>query len=311
LAAWVRRGRPNIQKSYPPLKGGISKVGRGLAPERWKDGEGMCMPNTFARALSCAAMVLLSQVRQASLNFPISTSWLRSSAIGTRVGIVSGRPLLLAAIDHLFGWSKGDVVFMDTSPTSALEQIDKYQPGILVVTADLGQGESGIALLEQAHQLAIELCSILIVDCSLHDLRLAFRSKAKAVISEQEIFAPGDCLARMIRALAQGKRFRSPMLKQFVAAQNQASGNDLDLAMPPPCLTRREADVATLLLEGCNDRQIAAGLGMAYETVRAHGRSLRHKFGVSHRSQLVLRLLEHGMDRLQHSVPGGVNPPPR
>ena len=96
-----------------------------------------------------------------------------------------------------------------------------------------------------------------------------------------------------------------------MVAQKQASGNDLDAVTAPPCLTRREADVVTLLLEGCNDRQIAAGLGMAYETVRAHGRSLRHKFGVSHRSQLVLRLLEHGKDRLQHRVPGGVNPPPR
>jgi DNA-binding CsgD family transcriptional regulator len=81
--------------------------------------------------------------------------------------------------------------------------------------------------------------------------------------------------------------------------------------MAPPCLTRREADVAALLLEGQNDRQIAAGLGMAYETVRAHGRSLRHKFGVSHRSQLVLRLLDYGKDRRQHRFRGGVNPPPR
>jgi DNA-binding NarL/FixJ family response regulator len=256
-------------------------------------------------------MVLLSQVRQASLNFPISTSWLRSSGIGTRVGIVSGRPLLLAAIDHLFGWSKSDVVFMDTSPTSALEHIHQYQPGILVVTTDLGQGESGIVLLEQAHQIARELCSVLIVDCSQHDLSLAFRSKAKAVISEQEIFAPGDCLAQMIRALALGNAYRSPQLKAFMFAQKQANGNHLDAVMAPPWLTRREADVAALLLEGHNDRHIAAGLGIAYETVRAHGRSLRHKFGVSHRSQLVLRLLEHGKDRLQHRFPGGVNPPPR
>jgi hypothetical protein len=52
-------------------------------------------------------------------------------------------------------------------------------------------------------------------------------------------------------------------------------------------------------------------LGMAYETVRTHGRSLRRKFGVSHRSQLVLRLLEHRKDRLQHRFRGGVNPPAR
>ena len=256
-------------------------------------------------------MVLLPQVRQASLNFPISTSWLRSSGIGTRVGIVSGRPLLLAAIDHLFGWSKGDVVFMDTSPASALEQIDKYQPGILVVTADLGQGESGILLLEQAHQLDKNLRSILIVDCSQHDLSLGFRSKAKAVISEQEIFTPGDCLAQMIRALALGNTYRSPQLKAFMVAQKQASGNTLDAVMPPPCLTRREADVAALLLEGQIDRQIADRLAMAYATVRSHGRSLRRKFGVSHRSQLVLRLLEHRKDRLQRGSSGGINPPPR
>jgi hypothetical protein len=35
------------------------------------------------------------------------------------------------------------VVFMDTSPTSALEHIHQYQPGILVVTTDLGQGGVG------------------------------------------------------------------------------------------------------------------------------------------------------------------------
>jgi len=256
-------------------------------------------------------MVLLAHLRQASLNFPVSTSWLQSSGVTMRVGIVSDRPLMLAAIDHLFGWSQGDVVFMETSLASALEHIHQDQPGILVVTADLGPGESGIVLLEQAHQLAKELCSILIVDCSQHDLSLAFRSKAKAVISEQEIFAPGDCLAQMIRALALGNTYRSPQLKACMVERKQASGNDRDALMSPPCLTQREADVAALLLEGHNDRQIAAGLGMAYETVRTHGRSLRRKFGVSHRSQLVLRLLEHGKVRLQRSSSGGVNPPAR
>ncbi|GDX76499.1 hypothetical protein LBMAG41_15750 [Cyanobium sp.] len=224
---------------------------------------------------------------------------------------MSDRPLTVAAIDHLFGWSKGNVVFMDTSPASALEHIHQDQLGILVVTADLGQGESGIVLLEQAHQLAKDLCSILIVDCIQHDLRLAFRSKAKAVISEQEIFAPGDCLAQLIRALALGNTYRSPQLKACMVRPEAGECKRLDEVMSTPCLTQREADVAALLLEGHNDRQIAAGLGMAYQTVRAHGRSLRRKFGVSHRSQLVLRLLEHRKDLLPHRFPGGINPPAR
>jgi hypothetical protein len=94
-------------------------------------------------------MVFLAHLRQASLNLPVSTSWLQSSGVSMRVGIVSGRPLMLAAIDYLFGWSNSDVVFMDTCPGSALEQIDQYQPGILVVTADLGQEASRIFLRQK------------------------------------------------------------------------------------------------------------------------------------------------------------------
>ena len=80
---------------------------------------------------------------------------------------MAGRLLLLSAIDQQFGLSEGDVVFMNSSPASAPEHIHQYQPGIIKILADLGQGESGVVLLEQAHQLARELCRVLIVDCSL------------------------------------------------------------------------------------------------------------------------------------------------
>jgi hypothetical protein len=56
---------------------------------------------------------------------------------------------------------------MDSSPTSAPEHIHQYQPGFIKISADLGQWESGIVLLEQAHQLARELWRGLIVDSSL------------------------------------------------------------------------------------------------------------------------------------------------
>ena len=78
-------------------------------------------------------------------------------------------------------------------------------------------------------------------------------------MSEQDIFASEDYLAQMIRALvlvlALGNTYRSPQLKALMVAQKQASGNDLDAVTAPPCLTRREADVVTLLLEGHHDRQ--------------------------------------------------------
>jgi len=158
---------PKQSKVIPPLKGGMTKAGSGLSPERWQNVQVIYKPHTLTCGLNCATMVLVSQIRQTSPSFPISTSWVRSSGVGTSLGIVSGRLLLLSAIDQQFGMSEGDVVFMNSSPASAPEHIHQYQPGIIKIMADLGQGESGVVLLEQAHQLARELCRVLIVDCSL------------------------------------------------------------------------------------------------------------------------------------------------
>ena len=256
-------------------------------------------------------MALLPHIRQASRKFPISTSWLQSSGAEMKIAIVSGRLLLLAAIDQLFGWRR-HVVLMETCQDSALAQMTEHEPDVLITTPDLGPGESGFELVEQAHQLVHIQYSILIVDSAQHDLHLAFRSKAKAVISEQEIFAPEDSLAEMIRVLALGKSYRSPHLRAFMAARKQASIDDYtgDVFISPT-LTRREKDVAVLLLEGCNEKQISFNLGMAYTTVRAHSRSLRRKFDVTHRSQLVLRLLDYGRDKLLNHYSGVVSLPLR
>jgi DNA-binding CsgD family transcriptional regulator len=55
-------------------------------------------------------------------------------------------------------------------------------------------------------------------------------------------------------------------------------------------LTKRELDVAKLLLEGANDREIANHLKIGYNTVRSHGRALRKKLSAQNRNQLLLRL---------------------
>jgi len=181
----------------------------------------------------------------------------------------------------------------------------------LVVTPDLEHGDSGISLLVGAHDLAADLCSILIIDLVQHDLNLAFHSKAKAVISEQEIFAQPDCLARMIRTLALGKTYRSPELMASMVAQKKITNGGSEAKALIPAMTNRELDVAILVMKGFNEKQIAAQLGITYATVRTHSRTLRSKFNVSHRSQLVLRLVEYGMDRLQRRSLAGINPPQR
>jgi hypothetical protein len=71
----------------------------------------------------------------------------------------------------------------------------------LIVTPDLEQGY-GIDLVEQAHQLLSNLCSILIVDSMRDELSAAFHSSATCVITEQEIFAEDNCQDALIMSLA-------------------------------------------------------------------------------------------------------------
>jgi DNA-binding NarL/FixJ family response regulator len=253
-------------------------------------------------------MNLLPQISKTNPNFSAAISWLSTSGINLKIGVVSNRHLFLYALYHL-AYRKLNICFMATSQSSAMEEIKQHKPGLLIVTADLEHGDSGVSIIDAAKQIDNDLRSVLIVDCGRDNLKLAYRSKADAVICEHEVFSPEAPQDRLVFALALGKRFRSPLLKQFVAAKQPAAEDHLALA--PESLTGRELEVAALLIEGLNDLQIADRLAMAYATVRSHGRSLRRKFGVTHRSQLVLRLLEHGKDRLQRHSSGGVNPSPR
>ncbi len=234
-------------------------------------------------------------MKQTKPNFSAAINWLLTSEIPLKVGVVSSQRLMLFGLYHLVS-RKRCFAFMASSKLAALEGIQRHQPGILIITPDLDKADSGIEVVEQAHQLAGNLCSILIVNSSRHDPNLAFQSKAKAVICEEEIFTPGEPQDQLIISLAQGKSYRSPALKALIADKRQDS-----ISRPghPPTLTGREHEVATLLMEGCNDRQIADRLGMAYTTVRTHGRSMRQKFGVTNRSQLVLQLIQIGLEPLQ------------
>lgn len=59
-----------------------------------------------------------------------------------------------------------------------------------------------------------------------------------------------------------------------------------------PHLTAREHEVLALLYMGLMTKEIAQRLGLSYHTVRDHADSLREKFGVRTRAELITRVLE-------------------
>jgi DNA-binding NarL/FixJ family response regulator len=74
-----------------------------------------------------------------------------------------------------------------------------------------------------------------------------------------------------------------------------AASRSVANALGRPALTRREADVLSILSRGHPDKQIARELGIGVGTVKTHMKQLMHKFEASTRTQVVLSALEQGL----------------
>jgi len=62
-------------------------------------------------------------------------------------------------------------------------------------------------------------------------------------------------------------------------------------------LTQRETDVLLLMVQGCSNKLIAARLGIALGTVKAHAKSIFGKLGVGTRTQAVALAAQRGLLR--------------
>ena len=60
-------------------------------------------------------------------------------------------------------------------------------------------------------------------------------------------------------------------------------------------LTRREVAVLELVGQGLSNRDIAAALGIAHETVKVHVKNILRKLGVINRTAAVMTALKRGI----------------
>lgn len=91
-------------------------------------------------------------------------------------------------------------------------------------------------------------------------------------------------LAECVRLLGMGCRYLGAGASRSVAN-----------ALGRPPLTRREADVLSILAHGFPDKRIARELGIGVGTVKTHMKQLMNKFEVSTRTQVVLSAMEQGL----------------
>jgi DNA-binding NarL/FixJ family response regulator len=127
------------------------------------------------------------------------------------------------------------------------------------------------------------------------DLRLLLQALRVGVRGYLLKSASPDALVDALKRLAAGETVITPRLATEAAL---LAARTVDLGGWPGAhlgLTRREAELLTLLGEGLSPRQAADKMQLSWQTVRTHTRNLYRKLGVSDRAAAVAIAWREGL----------------
>jgi len=102
---------------------------------------------------------------------------------------------------------------------------------------------------------------------------------------------PHDELFRALRAVARGERYLAPVVTERLMARWQPTRG----GAPRATLTERELDVVRCVARGDGNKEIAAALGIAEPTVKAHLVHIFEKLGVDNRTAAARAARERGL----------------
>lgn len=201
-----------------------------------------------------------------------------------------------------------EVVAVAETVAVALERCRALRPDVLVLALDLHGQEDGAALstirsaLPALRILALAARSAarcLVLDppwrkalrgvpagappAGTDCLVLAAHQGAMATLRRTS--TPGELFAAL-RLVAQGQACYDPQTAQRVLAEARPGET-------PPPLSARERQVASLLVEGHSNKEIATLLAIEEATVKKHIRHILEKLGVQDRLQAGLFLARH------------------
>ena len=112
----------------------------------------------------------------------------------------------------------------------------------------------------------------------------ALDSGAMAVVCEEDFMSPELEVMQSLLAAVNNKHYLSTRARSRM--QNPES-----IVESPQSLTQREKQILILMLKGASDRDISEHLLISINTVKDYGKSIRRKYQVKSRLQLISMLL--------------------
>ena len=166
----------------------------------------------------------------------------------------------------------------------AAAQFRKHHPDVVLMDLRL-PGESGIAATTTLPNEWPDARVLMFTTFdSEEDIYRAMQAGARGYLLKS---APREELLAAIRAVAAGERHLPSALAQRVAGR-----------ISTPEVSDREREVLQLMARGKANKEIAAALGIAEETVKRHASNLFVKMGVADRAQATSEGIRRGLIQL-------------
>lgn len=174
-----------------------------------------------------------------------------------------------------------EIVALADSAESALESFRSSTPDIVLMDLRLGS-RSGIDIMESL--LGIDSSARVVILTMIEGdvgIRRALKAGAKGYVFKS---LPPKELLQVIRSVYAGRKYIPPEIASQLAEY---------YADDAP--TSRELEVLQLVAEGLRNREIAAQLFIAEDTVKVHVKRIMDKLGANDRTQAVAIAIRRGI----------------
>lgn len=184
------------------------------------------------------------------------------------------------------------VIAYASTAAEVLAAVRQHQPQVAVVSSDLQDGPlSGMRVLSEIRTAHPETKTVMVMASADKDLVIdAFRFGAVGVFSRN---SPFELLCKSIEVVSKGQIWANAEELHYVlkAFTKTPAPRKLDPTLESR-VTRREAAVVRLAVEGLSNREIAQQLALTEHTVKNYLFRVFDKLGVSNRVELVLSCLD-------------------
>lgn len=242
----------------------------------WRLGAHCC------HATSINGLDFTDRLDQLEPNRRMMRSWILSS--GMRLSFVIAMKSHLGLLGIVRSFSDLSMLTgLASTEEEAYRRIRQNNPGMLICSDQMVEG-NGFSLCRRATQTVLDLRVLMVLTHPGADTARALESGATAVVCEEDFLSPEMEVMQSLLAAANNKSYVSTRARERLRNQEI-------LVESPQSLTQRERDILIQMLRGATDREIADQLLISVHTVKEYGKSIRRKYQVKSRLQLISALL--------------------